>query len=270
MIALRQEHQSGTSTHSERIVQLDPKFALSRVEKPDVPMSIREASHILRVAQELAGSPTKRLKSAREQRWQEVARKVQGVVKEQDLPNLSSKNVTAIHPLRPGSYVIMKNKKRTYLGEVLDIYKKMNHRHGSLDVATSAVGLSYLSLRVYLPLSTSGVQSEGSTEAASPDEDEDDYDYHDTDAASLAPPFSCRSYHADIHAHAPAEQLLYHLGANAASGPPQSLVLKPFAAIRWSALTKKKVQEKLYIRLPARIVDTASAATSIEAFAADP
>ncbi|CDO76768.1 hypothetical protein BN946_scf185028.g19 [Trametes cinnabarina] len=118
MIELRQAHQSGTSTRSERVVQIDPKFAISRIEKPEAKMSIREASHVLRVAQDLAGANTKRAKSAREQRWQEVARQVQEVVKEQDLPNLSSKNVTSINPLRPGSFVIVKNKKRTYLGEL--------------------------------------------------------------------------------------------------------------------------------------------------------
>lgn len=68
-----------------------------------------------------------------------------------DLPNFHSKNVTSINPLRPGALLIMKNEARTYLGEVLDLYKKANRRHGSLDKAASITGLSYLSLRVYLP-----------------------------------------------------------------------------------------------------------------------
>ncbi|OSD06283.1 hypothetical protein PYCCODRAFT_1520004 [Trametes coccinea BRFM310] len=85
MLDLRREHQSSTSTHSERVVKVDPKFALSRLEHPDKKMSIREASHVLRVAQDLAGPPVDRLKSTRERHWQEVARNVQEVVKEQGL-----------------------------------------------------------------------------------------------------------------------------------------------------------------------------------------
>jgi hypothetical protein len=58
-----------------------------------------------------------------------------------------------INPLRRGTFVIMKNKTRTYIGEVLDIYKKLaSGRHGSLKDANTANDLSYLSLRVFLPL----------------------------------------------------------------------------------------------------------------------
>ncbi|OSC98921.1 hypothetical protein PYCCODRAFT_1396354 [Trametes coccinea BRFM310] len=258
MLDLRREHQSSTSTHSERVVKVDPKFALSRLEHPEKKMSIREASHLLRVAQDLAGPPMDRLKSTREQRWQEVARKVQEVVKEQDLPNLPSKNVTAVNPLRPGSFVIMKNDRRTYLGEVLDLYKKTKNRHGSLDVAATVAGLSYLSLRVYLPLSTANMM-DGDAPSDSSDEEYHDHDGAG-DATSLAPPFSCRNCNVDIHTHAPADQLLYHLGLNAASGPRHSLIMKAFAASRWSALTRRKVQEKLVIRIPARPVDSAPTA----------
>ncbi|KAL7280478.1 LOW QUALITY PROTEIN: hypothetical protein ACG7TL_005410 [Trametes sanguinea] len=244
MLDLRQEHQSSTSTHSERVVKVDPKFALSRLEHPDKKMSIREASHVLRVAQDLAGPPVDRLKSTRERHWQEVARNVQEVVKEQDLPNLPSKNVTAINPLRPGSFVIMKNDRRTYLGEVLDLYKKTKNRHGSLDVAAT---LGYC-------------KQANLTDSDAPS-DSTDKEFNDNvaDATSLAPPFSCRNRNVDIHTHAPADQLLYHLGLNAASGPHHSLALKAFAASRWSALTRRKVQEKLVIRIPARPVDSAPA-----------
>jgi hypothetical protein len=58
-----------------------------------------------------------------------------------------------LHPLRRFTYVIMQTKKRFYIGEVLDIYNRgANSRHGSIDKADSIQGLSYLSLRVYLPV----------------------------------------------------------------------------------------------------------------------
>lgn len=47
----------------------------------------------------------------------------------------------------------MKNEARMYVGQVLDLYKHVSRRHGSVDQATSTSGLSYISLRVYLPLS---------------------------------------------------------------------------------------------------------------------
>jgi hypothetical protein len=71
----------------------------------------------------------------------------------EELPNLGAKNVSIINPLRRGTFVIMKNKTRTYIGEVLDIYKKLaSGRHGSLKDANTPNNLSYLSLRVFLPL----------------------------------------------------------------------------------------------------------------------
>jgi hypothetical protein len=42
---------------------------------------------------------------------------------------------------------------RFYIGQVLDLYKRgANSRYGSVELASSAQGLSWLSLRVYLPL----------------------------------------------------------------------------------------------------------------------
>jgi hypothetical protein len=47
----------------------------------------------------------------------------------------------------------MSTKLRFYIGEILDIYKQaMGSCYGSVDEATSASSLSYLGLRVYLPL----------------------------------------------------------------------------------------------------------------------
>lgn len=67
------------------------------------------------------------------------------------LQNLDKKNITQINPLRRGSFVIMRSVKRTYIGKILDIYKQSSGRHGSVDIAESTTGLSYLSLEVYLP-----------------------------------------------------------------------------------------------------------------------
>ncbi|KAI0349019.1 hypothetical protein OH77DRAFT_1415677, partial [Trametes cingulata] len=256
MLDLRAEHQSGTTTRSERVIMLDPKFKLSRLQNPDLKMSVREASHHVRIAQELACTAPERIKTMREQRWQETARQVRKVISENELPNLSSRNVSALNPLRLGSLVIMRNEARTFLGEVLDIYKKANRRHGSVEMATGISGLSYLSLRVYLPL-TVVLHLFTSMTAYGP-EDQEDVNHED---ANLL--FSCRSNSVDIHTHAPAEHLLYHLGtkASSSSGQPDMLLLKPFAAARWHALTRRKVQQKLTIRIPGRMF-TGSPSTS--------
>ncbi|KAI0676074.1 hypothetical protein C8Q78DRAFT_1075020 [Trametes maxima] len=184
------------------------------------------------------------------------------IVSEADLPNLHSKNVSSINPLRAGCLLIMKNEARTYLGEVLDVYKKANRRHGSLDIATSSSGLSYLSIRVYLPLTVDNhAGNEAGSLTPSFGGEDEAFSDSDTEADSLA--FSCRSGTVDIHTHAlAADHLLYNLGCKAGSGPPNMLVLNPFAASRWLALTRKKVQERLVIRIPARtnlVSDTPSA-----------
>lgn len=46
----------------------------------------------------------------------------------------------------------MRNDTRTYVGEILDIYKQVGGRHGSIDSAESIVGLSGISLRCFLPV----------------------------------------------------------------------------------------------------------------------
>ena len=53
--------------------------------------------------------------------------------------------------------MVMENKTMTgarfYIGEVLDIYKKgASKQHCSIDTAISTIGLLYLSLCVYLPM----------------------------------------------------------------------------------------------------------------------
>jgi hypothetical protein len=53
---------------------------------------------------------------------------------------------------------MMSTERHFYIGEVLDIYKQVaSSRYGSVDDATTASSLSYLALRVYLPLQVQSV-----------------------------------------------------------------------------------------------------------------
>ena len=53
---------------------------------------------------------------------------------------------------------MMSTERHFYIGEVLDIYKQAaSSRYGSVDDATTASSLSYLALRVYLPLQVQSV-----------------------------------------------------------------------------------------------------------------
>ncbi|KAH7922299.1 hypothetical protein BV22DRAFT_667780 [Leucogyrophana mollusca] len=95
-----------------------------------------------------------------------------------------------------------------YVGEVLDLYKMGKNRHGSVRSATSVTGLSYLSLRVYLGLG-SGMDDAAEARGAvcgSDDEDDDD----GADSAVLG--FSQQFKSFELHTHAPAAQMLHHLG----------------------------------------------------------
>ena len=63
--------------------------------------------------------------------------------------------------LERGNFVMMLTvMDHFYIGEVLDIYKQAaSSRYGSVDNATSAARLSYLALRVYLPLQVQTVSN---------------------------------------------------------------------------------------------------------------
>ncbi|KAH9947488.1 hypothetical protein B0H21DRAFT_676451, partial [Amylocystis lapponica] len=159
-----------------------------------------------------------------------------------------SKNVSQINPLRPGCFLVMRNASRMYIGELLDLYKKTSGRHGSVKSAVSCSGLSYLSLRVYLPLTTDGGASSAAAAAAA-----DIVDVSDGDDDPLSEQrFSCRSQSSDIYTHASAQDLLYNLGTDALAGKPDSMLLSAFSASQWRALSKPKVQSvvKLTIKIP--------------------
>jgi hypothetical protein len=77
----RERLQGGTTAKSERVVRIDPKFALKKVVGPDGEpiMTVKEASHLVRVIQDLDSGTTKATKT-RVLRWQATCRKIQGLV----------------------------------------------------------------------------------------------------------------------------------------------------------------------------------------------
>ncbi|KAJ6623710.1 hypothetical protein B0H10DRAFT_1786047 [Mycena sp. CBHHK59/15] len=96
----------------------------------------------------------------------------------------------------------MWNGTRFYVGEILDVYKKeANSRHGSMPNATSTSGLSYLSLRVYLPLIIVIFLFNPFHVPVEPEE-------------TRAPLFSCHEQNSRIHTHTKIEHLVFHLGPN--------------------------------------------------------
>ncbi|KAF7318666.1 ULP-PROTEASE domain-containing protein [Mycena chlorophos] len=148
------------------------------------------------------------------------------------LPNISAKNVHALNPLSVGSYSLVYNGTRFYIGEILDVYKKgSSSRYGSIEDPTATSGLSYISFRVYLPLVTSS------------EEDSDDEEYEsDADAETGAPLFSCRDKTVVIYTHAKAEHLVFHLGRSIfeKTGSAAHQTLTKDAAIRWNMITRPK------------------------------
>jgi len=71
------------------------------------------------------------------------------------LLNVSKRNVNSMFFLKRGSFVIVRNEKRTYIGKVLDLYKKAaGNCYGSIKRAGSVEELQFLSVRVYLPLTS--------------------------------------------------------------------------------------------------------------------
>ncbi|KAJ4480786.1 hypothetical protein C8R41DRAFT_771229 [Lentinula lateritia] len=255
----RKMWQSATVTKSERTVKLSTKFSqtMSMTENPKK-MTPKEASHRLRIAQDHnVELQQQQKKKSRQKRWLEAAENINKIVGSVNvLPNLGAKNVTALNPLTPQSFVLMRTAQHIYIGQVLDIYKKgQNSRHGSVATATDLSGLSYLSLRVFLPLGLPIVSSiihddssENSDESGSDDE------------AASCPQFSChtpgRSFH--LHTHAPIANVLYHLGQDALSGPLNRMELNERSRKRWTVFRKKetkKVLEEvpvLKIKIPAR------------------
>ena len=70
------------------------------------------------------------------------------------LPNVSSRNVNGLFFLKRGSFVIVRTESsRSYIGQVLDMYKLASgNRYGLVKTANVVETLKYLSVRVFLPL----------------------------------------------------------------------------------------------------------------------
>ncbi|KAG1846967.1 hypothetical protein C8R48DRAFT_765007 [Suillus tomentosus] len=236
-------HQSETKVHSERVITIDPKFALHSLKSK---LSItREYSHRLAVMQKLDvdfKNPTK----AREERWKAVVGALpKGVMK--GLPYIASKNVHTLHPLCHSSFVIIRNEKRMYIGEVLNLYKKGKNWHGSVPSSSNSAELSYLSLRVYHALD-SDIQLGAS---------DDDNNENSSDGTNL-PMFSRSLKTFKLHTHAPIQQLIYHLNGNPfAQQLHNHLTLTAEAGARWATLSRPSVKCVILkllptIKIPAR------------------
>ncbi|KAG6899051.1 hypothetical protein C0993_001350 [Termitomyces sp. T159_Od127] len=177
-------------------------------------------------------------KKVRQLHWQTTAQEINQVLQsasshllESPLPHLSQKNVTTLHPLIRGLYVIMCTQQCAYIGQVLDMYKKgESSRYGSVDSSTMLNGLSWLSLHVYLPLTV----NMGSTNS-----DEE------SDADTTGPEFTCainrKKFH--LHTHAPVDNVIFNLGLHALVGDDiLQKSLTPLATSRWNILQSAKLK----------------------------
>ncbi|KAJ3727641.1 hypothetical protein C8R42DRAFT_620753 [Lentinula raphanica] len=253
----RQVSQSATSTKSERSVKLSDKFALKQVlENVKDPneiqkMTQQEGSHRVRIAQDQNVELQRQQKiKKRQDRWLETVTTINKSLESVDaLPNLGIKNVTVLYPLVPHTFVLMKTSMRMYIGQVLDIYKKgQSSRYGSVNKATEISGLSFLSLRVFLPLVTASDDGDTSGSGSGSDTDEED---------APIPHFSClgsgrKRFH--LHTHAPIADVLYHLGKDALSGPLDKMQLNERCAQKWSLFQKREIRAALKASAPLKII----------------
>lgn len=159
---------------------------------------------------------------------------------------ISTCNVTGLYFLKvKKSFVIVRNEKRFYIGEVLDLYKcAVGNRYGSVEAASKVEELQYLSLRVYLPLTTVCRHYDSKLFLLRILQGAIAEDGDDSGSESEAPLFSC--YHgntyAKIHTHASAEHVLYHLGwAVMQKVSRRTFLLTADATKHWCALTKPAV-----------------------------
>lgn len=198
---------------------------------------MQEFSHHVSVTQKLGG--LEKATTGRELRWKGVVKAIERSTAAASLPNISTKDVKALHPLVLGSFVIARTNMRMYIGEVLDLYKKGNHRHGSVLSTNNIAKLSYLSLRVYRALDAAHDDSTTSS-------DEDSSPEH-----SAVPIFS-RTFKAyELHTHAFTEQVLYHVGKKPfASQVGAHFILDGVTAARWNALARPSVK-RVILKLPA-------------------
>jgi hypothetical protein len=66
---------------------------------------------------------------------------------------MDSCNVNGVFRLFVGNFMIIRTDNCTFIGEVLDIYKKgMNNRYASIESTDSLSQLAAVAVRAYLPL----------------------------------------------------------------------------------------------------------------------
>ena len=171
------------------------------------------------------------------------------------VPNISGQNVNTFFLLQCSNFAIMSTKLCFYVGEVLDIYKQAaGSRYGSVDEAISASSVSYLGLRVYLPLQMQLVSNAPSS-----------LPYHrpllltgPTDRPGKILMMRChpmKARHLCFQAgiaimtctpHAPINQLMYHLGPRALIGDNHThLTLTPVHGATWLEFTQRFAKEAL-------------------------
>ncbi|KAK0241045.1 hypothetical protein EDD85DRAFT_948137 [Armillaria nabsnona] len=116
-------------------------------EPTDGKISLKEASHRLRLAQDLvSGLQAKKPQKYREMMWNNVAKQIEAIVNPKVVPSLINRNVSTFMPLTPGKACYKAKNQALYLSEVLDIYRKgSNSRYNSIESAADTISLSYLS-----------------------------------------------------------------------------------------------------------------------------
>ncbi|KAJ7821764.1 hypothetical protein B0H14DRAFT_2599009 [Mycena olivaceomarginata] len=114
--------RAGTTTRSEKVSEIDSKYALSRISraidtkangdddtKPEK-MTHQEASNLTRVIQQQnAAIQQSQPKKPRELRWKNFLGAVHRHVDVRVLPNIAAKNVQALNLLKTGSWTVMWN-----------------------------------------------------------------------------------------------------------------------------------------------------------------
>ncbi|KAH7903706.1 hypothetical protein BJ138DRAFT_1120118 [Hygrophoropsis aurantiaca] len=133
----------------------------------------------------------------------------------------------------------MHNKTRCYIGRVLDLYKNGTGSYRSVESVTSIPTLSYLSLRVFLPV---GMERSKDDKPTYEDDDSLDTEQDSSLFTGLYPQYHLTPA-SDI---LPASDVLHHLGKNVLTGSnPCALKLTGRAAVHWKALIRPAVKEKL-------------------------
>ncbi|KAJ6628294.1 hypothetical protein B0H10DRAFT_2209579 [Mycena sp. CBHHK59/15] len=156
LVEQRIRHCAGTHVHSEAIRKPE-----TNIEYMGGKFSLNHAAHQLKEglqqSEGLRNDTT--FQKARYRRWIAAGPVVEWTegcrldvaLRDLRVPNLRSRGVNGITPIRLGSLVVMRTARRMYLGEVLGIYRfgSLSGKHDSFTDAETVEGLSYLSLRAY-------------------------------------------------------------------------------------------------------------------------